>query len=68
MPEGIPTWTKTAGTVLTVALRITRRNFFSKRVIGPWNLVPSELKNARTVSFFKRAFKRHRMEMVGTAQ
>jgi hypothetical protein len=42
-----------------------RRNFFSNRVIEPWNLVPSELKNA---SFFKRAYKRHRMEMVGTAQ
>ncbi len=27
------------------------------RVIEPWNLVPSELKNARTVSFFKRAYK-----------
>jgi hypothetical protein len=46
-----------------------RRNFFSNRVIEPWNLVPSELKNARTtVSFFKRAYKRHRMEMTGTAQ
>ncbi len=47
-----------------------RRNFFSNRVIEPWNLVPtgSELKNARTVSFFKRAYRRHRMEMVGTAQ
>jgi hypothetical protein len=45
-----------------------RRNFFSNRVIEPWNLVPSELKNARTVGYFKRAYKRHRMEMVGTAQ
>jgi len=45
-----------------------RRNFFSNRVIEPWNLVPSELKNARTVGFFKRAYRRHRMEMVGTAQ
>jgi hypothetical protein len=45
-----------------------RRNFFSNRVIEPWNLVPSELKNARTVGYFKRAYRRHRMEMVGTAQ
>jgi hypothetical protein len=45
-----------------------RRNFFSNRVIEPWNLVPSELKNARTVSFFKKAYYMHRMEMVGTAQ
>jgi hypothetical protein len=26
------------------------------------------LKNARTVSFFKRAYKRHRIKMVGTVQ
>ncbi len=45
-----------------------RGNFFSNRVIEPWNLVPSELKNARTVSFFKRSYKKHRMNMVGTAQ
>jgi hypothetical protein len=33
-----------------------RRNFFSNRVTEPWNLIPSELKNAKTGSFFKRAY------------
>jgi hypothetical protein len=44
-----------------------RRNFFSNRVIEAWNEVPSEIKNARTVQSFKRAYRAHRMETVGIA-
>jgi hypothetical protein len=44
--------------LMTEAARLEiRRNFFSSRVIDNWNLIPSEVKNARTVtSFFKRSF------------
>ena len=34
-----------------------RRNFFSQRVIEGWNALPSETKNAKTVSEFKRRLK-----------
>jgi ribonuclease P/MRP protein subunit RPP40 len=44
-----------------------RRNFFSNRAVDGWNLVPSELKNARTVQYFKRAYRRHRAELVESA-
>ncbi len=44
-----------------------RRHFFSNRVIEGWNEVPSEIKNARTVHSFKRAYRAHRMETVGLA-
>jgi hypothetical protein len=44
-----------------------RRHFFSNRVVEGWNLIPSELKNARTVHFFKRAYRKHRAELVETA-
>jgi hypothetical protein len=33
----------------------TRRHFFSNRVVEAWNLVPSEIKSARTVISFKNA-------------
>ena len=38
-----------------------RRNFFSNRVVDSWNQIPSEVKNARTVSMFKRLYKAHRV-------
>ena len=38
----------------------TRRNFFSNRVVEAWNLVPSEIKSARTVHGFKNAYRKHR--------
>jgi hypothetical protein len=44
-----------------------RRNFFSNRAVEGWNLVPSEIKNARTVHVFKKSYQKHRTEMVGTA-
>jgi hypothetical protein len=34
----------------------TRRNFFSNRVVEAWNLVPTEIKSARTVV---RAYRKH---------
>jgi len=34
-----------------------RRNFFSIRVIENWNLIPSEVKNARTVTSSSAASK-----------
>ncbi len=43
-----------------------RRHFFSNRVVEGWNLIPSELKNVRTVLFFKRAYRKHRAELVET--
>ena len=30
-----------------------RSNFFSNRVIEPWNRLPTELKESRTVKYFK---------------
>jgi hypothetical protein len=44
-----------------------RRNFFSVRAVEGWNMVPRDIKNARTVQIFKKAYRKHREEMVGTA-
>jgi hypothetical protein len=44
-----------------------RRHFFLNRVVEGWNLIPSELKNARTVHFFKSVYRKHRAELVETA-
>jgi hypothetical protein len=44
-----------------------RRRFFSNGVVEGWNLIPSELKNARTVHFFKSVYRKHRTELVETA-
>ncbi len=33
----------------------TRRNFFSKRVVEAWNMVPGDRKRSKTVSSFKNA-------------
>jgi hypothetical protein len=37
----------------------TRRNFFSNRVIEDWNMIPSSVKNGRTVTSFKLGFKKY---------
>ncbi len=42
----------------------TRRNFFSNRVIDNWNMIPSAVKNARTVASFKLSFENHRKSLV----
>ncbi len=44
-----------------------RRNFLSNRVVEAWNLVPSEIKSARTVSGFKNAYRKHRETLVQPA-
>jgi hypothetical protein len=44
-----------------------RRHFFSNRAAEGWNLIPSELKNDRTVHFFERTYRKHRAELVETA-
>ena len=36
-----------------------RRNFFSSRVIEQWNSLPVEVRDAPTVSSFKRLYRRH---------
>jgi hypothetical protein len=37
-----------------------RKNFFSSRVTESWNKIPSHVKNVKTVSGFKRSYKKHR--------
>jgi hypothetical protein len=41
-----------------------RRHFFSHRVVEAWNQILSAMKNARNVSSFKKAHKKHRSELV----
>ncbi len=41
-----------------------RRNFFSYRVVENWNKIPCAVKNVKTVSSFKRNYKKHRVELV----
>ena len=36
-----------------------RGNFFSQRVIGPWNALPSEIRNANPLSIFKSKLLNH---------
>ena len=36
-----------------------RRNFYSQRVIDPWNELPDQLKEAKSVASFKRQLRRH---------
>jgi hypothetical protein len=43
-----------------------RKNFFSNRAIDNWNLIPSEVNKARTVTSFKRSFKNQRASWVPT--
>ncbi len=40
-----------------------RKNFFSNRINNNWNLIPSEVKNARTVTSFKRGLKKPQSEL-----
>jgi hypothetical protein len=35
-----------------------RKNFFSSRVTENWNKIPSHVKNVKTVSGFKRSYKK----------
>ncbi len=41
---------------------------FSNRVVEAWNLVPGDIKRAKTVNGFKNAYKNHRVTMVENAQ
>jgi hypothetical protein len=43
-----------------------RRHFFSNRVVEGWNQIPDHIKNARTVSIFKRNYRRHRAAMAAS--
>ncbi len=43
-----------------------RRDFFSNRVIDNWNMIPSSVKNARSVTSFKLSYKNHRKDLVST--
>jgi hypothetical protein len=45
----------------------TRRNFFSKRVVEAWNMVPGVIKLSKKLSSFKNAYKRHREGKVENA-
>jgi hypothetical protein len=45
----------------------TRRNFFSKRVVEAWNMVPGEIKRSKTVSSIKNPYRRHRENTVENA-
>jgi hypothetical protein len=60
--------TRSADDPLNLRLKASRlevrRHFFSNRVVEDWNLVPSTVKNARTVSAFKKAYKKLRAEML----
>ena len=40
-----------------------RRNFFSVRVSAQWNLIPSHIKKVMPAHLFKRAYKRHRVNV-----
>ena len=41
-----------------------RRNFFSVRVTELWNNVPSEIKQLRSLDGFKKAYAKHRQDML----
>ena len=36
-----------------------RRNFFTNRVVNPWNALPTELRNAKTFESFKLGYDKH---------
>ena len=44
-----------------------RRNFFSQRVVETWNLLPAEVREAATVSQYKRLYRRHTQAAVAPA-
>jgi hypothetical protein len=41
-----------------------RRHFFTVRVGDPWNMVPGEIKRARTAASFKKLYAKHRDGMI----
>ncbi len=43
-----------------------RRHFFSNRVVEDWNQIPDHIKNAITVSIFKRDYRSHRAAMAAS--
>ena len=44
-----------------------RRQFFSSRVVDKWNSLPTDVREAKTVSHFKRLYRRHTQEAVAPA-
>jgi len=44
-----------------------RRNFFTQRVVAPWNQVPTEIKHLRSVQAFKNRYRKLRSERVPAA-
>ena len=38
----------------------TRRNFFSIRVVRPWNNLPEHIKGAKSLNCFKRLYDAHK--------
>ena len=42
-----------------------RRNFWSKRVIDPWNNLPSEVKEAESLNNFKNAIDNLHFKVTG---
>ena len=42
-----------------------RRQFFSNRVITPWNTLPENVKSALTLNLFKNLYDRHIKESTG---
>ncbi len=41
-----------------------RRNFFSMRVINPWNQIPEDIRAAKTVTSFRNRHAQYREETV----
>jgi hypothetical protein len=41
-----------------------RRNFFSQRIVAPWNEIPSQIKHVSSVQAFKNSYRKHRSERV----
>ena len=41
------------------ANRDIRRQFFTIRVVKPWNSLPEQIKSARTISTFKKLYDKH---------
>ena len=40
-----------------------RRNFYSNRVVRPWNELPEDVKNAKSVSSFKNTYDKFMMSV-----
>ncbi len=64
--EGVVRTRQAAGLMNVVKPRSrleVRSNFFSVRVTDGWNLVPEEIKMARSAGLFKRLYKTHRSSL-----